>query len=71
MHTNIGLTRRLQFCHSGLDPWFDRLTTLSEVEGESCVLSNYLATGCRIKSGMTFRYFNCKYSHDPVIFNNK
>jgi hypothetical protein len=22
-------------CHSGLDPWFDRLTTLSKVEGES------------------------------------
>jgi hypothetical protein len=78
MLTNIGLGRRLQFCHAGLDPRFDRLTTLSEVEGESSVLSNYLATGCRstipslagMKSGMTFRYFNCKYSHDPVIFNN-
>ena len=23
--------------HSGLDPWFDRLTTLSNVEGESSV----------------------------------
>jgi len=22
-------------CHSGLDPWFDKLTTLSYVEGES------------------------------------
>jgi hypothetical protein len=51
------------FCHSGLDPWFDRLTTLSKVEGES---SGFLAPyipGCRskipslagIKSGMTIR----------------
>jgi hypothetical protein len=23
------------YCHSGLDPWFGRLTTLSNVEGES------------------------------------
>jgi hypothetical protein len=25
------------YCHSGLDPWFDRLTTLSQVEGESSI----------------------------------
>jgi len=25
------------FCHSGLDPWFDTLTTLSKVEGESSI----------------------------------
>ena len=25
--------------HSGLDPWFDRLTTLSTVEGESSCFS--------------------------------
>jgi hypothetical protein len=36
------LTKRqiLLFCHSGLDPWFDRLTTLSKVEGESSVFFN-------------------------------
>ena len=48
-------------CHSGLDPWFDRLTvlsdvegltTLSKVEGETSAFSAQYATGCRIKSGM-------------------
>jgi hypothetical protein len=29
----------MPFCHSGLDPWFDRLTTLSKVEGESSAFS--------------------------------
>ena len=43
------------FCHSGLDPWFDRLTTLSNVDGEFYSLSVSQATGCRIKSGMTGR----------------
>jgi hypothetical protein len=43
------------FCHSGLDPWFDRLTTLSTVEGESISVSATYASGCRIKSGMTVR----------------
>jgi hypothetical protein len=43
------------FCHSGLDPWFDRLTTLSTVEGESRVISKSYVPGCRIKSGMTGR----------------
>jgi hypothetical protein len=47
--------RILLFRHSGLDPWFDRLTTLSKVEGESSTLSGYYSTGCRIKSGMTVR----------------
>jgi hypothetical protein len=41
------------FRHSGLDPWFDALTTLSKVEGESIIFSECYATGCRIKSGMT------------------
>ena len=41
------------YCHSGLDPWFDRLTTLSGVEGESRTFSECEASGCRIKSGMT------------------
>jgi hypothetical protein len=41
------------YCHSGLDPWFDRLTTLNGVEGESSAFSEYVAPGCRIKSGMT------------------
>ena len=35
----------LLFCHSGLDPWFDRpfdrLTVLSEVEGESRQLQDF------------------------------
>jgi hypothetical protein len=35
------------FCHSGLDPWFHRLTTLSEAEGESVVFSEFCATGYR------------------------
>jgi hypothetical protein len=26
-----------EFRHSGLQPWFDRFTTLSEVQGESSV----------------------------------
>jgi hypothetical protein len=43
------------FCHSGLDPWFDRLTTLSKVEGKSSSVSITYASGCRIKSGMTVR----------------
>jgi hypothetical protein len=43
------------FCHSGLDPWFDRLTTLSTVEGESSPVSVPYFSGCRIKSGMTYR----------------
>jgi hypothetical protein len=54
------------FCHSGLDPLFDRpfdrltvlsrvegLTTLSKVERESSAISSYYISGCRIKSGMT------------------
>jgi len=45
----------LLFCHSGLDPWFDRLTTLSKVEGESSAVSRSYVSGCRIKSGMTVR----------------
>ena len=54
----------LQFRHSGLDPWFDRLTvlstvegltTLSIVEGESIAVSRLYVSGCRIKSGMTGR----------------
>jgi hypothetical protein len=45
----------LRFCHSGLDPWFDRLTTLSTVEGESSSVSRRYVSGCRIKSGMTGR----------------
>jgi len=51
------LTKRhiLLFCHSGLDPWFDRLTTLSKVEGESSAVSGSYVSGCRIKSGMTGR----------------
>jgi hypothetical protein len=32
--------------HSGLDPWFDVLTTLSAVEGESSVFSSCCAPGC-------------------------
>jgi len=54
--------RILLFCHSGLDPWFDRLTTLSKVEGESSAFSNSCVTGCRIKSGMTNSDFlrNCQ-----------
>jgi hypothetical protein len=51
------------FRNSGLDPWFDRLITLSEVEGESSSFSKSYVTGCRskipslagIKSGMTGR----------------
>ena len=43
----------LRFRHFGLDPWFDRLTTLSEVEGESSAVLAAFASGCRIKSGMT------------------
>jgi len=43
----------LLFCHFGLDPWFDRLTTLSKVEGESSAVSCAYVSGCRIKSGMT------------------
>jgi len=43
----------LLFCHSGLDPWFDRLTTLSKVEGESIAVSGAYVSGCRIRSGMT------------------
>ena len=35
------------------DPWFDRLTTLSEVEGESSAVSRPYVSGCRIKSSMT------------------
>jgi hypothetical protein len=50
-------------CHSGLDPWFDRLTTLSEVEGESrgfrivLILDapRIVARGRILKSGMTRR----------------
>jgi hypothetical protein len=42
-------------CHSGLNPWFDRLTTLSKVEGESSAVSGTYVSGCRIKSGMTGR----------------
>ena len=45
----------LLFRHSGLDPWFDRLTTLSNVEGESSAFLPCDTTGCRIKSGMTGR----------------
>jgi hypothetical protein len=45
----------LLFGHSGLDPWFDRLTTLSKVEGESKAVSTSYVSGCRIKSGMTGR----------------
>jgi hypothetical protein len=49
------------YCHSGLDPWFDRLTTLSNVEGESSTFRTRHPNGCRskipssagIKSGMT------------------
>ena len=50
--------------HSGLNAWFDKLTTLSEVEGESWGFSEFAATGCRIESGMTgrkidfFRFLN-------------
>jgi len=58
-------------CHARLDPWFDRLTVLSEpveslkververlttlsnVEGESIAVSTSYVSGCRIKSGMT------------------
>jgi hypothetical protein len=51
------------FRHSGLDPWFDRLTTLSKVEGESSSFSKSYVNGCRskipslagIESGMTGR----------------
>ena len=51
----------LCFRHSGLDPWFDRLTTLSEVEGESSAFSSCCASGYPrnavrgrlLKSGMT------------------
>ena len=46
--TPAGTVARLLFCHSGLDPWFDRLTTLSKVEGESSVFPESYATGCRI-----------------------
>jgi hypothetical protein len=45
----------LLYCHSGLDPWFGRLTTLSNVEGESSAFSTCFTTGCRIWSGMTVR----------------
>jgi hypothetical protein len=38
-----------------LDPWFDRLTTLSTVEGESIDDSRSCVSGCRIRSGMTGR----------------
>ncbi len=34
--------------HSGLNAWFDKLTTLSEVEGESWGFSEFAATGCPI-----------------------
>ncbi|MGD8522941.1 MAG: hypothetical protein PVF56_17465 [Desulfobacterales bacterium] len=30
----------IQYCHPGLDPWFDRLTTLSKVEGESIAIAS-------------------------------
>jgi hypothetical protein len=44
----------LLYRHSGLDPWFDRLTTLSKVEGESSTAYRYYISGCRIaKSGQT------------------
>jgi hypothetical protein len=43
------------FRDSGPDPWFDRLTTLSKVEGESRFFSELYTTGCRIKPGMTVR----------------
>jgi hypothetical protein len=53
----------LLFCHSGLDPWFDRLTTLSKVEGESSAVSGRYVSGCPriamryklLKSSMTGR----------------
>jgi len=45
----------LLYCHSGLDPWFDRLTTLSKVEGESSAVQKSFSSGCRVKSGMTIR----------------
>jgi len=34
--------------HSGPDPWFDRLTTLGKVEGESSFVSRRYISGCRI-----------------------
>ncbi|MEE4262131.1 MAG: hypothetical protein V2I56_05535 [Desulfobacteraceae bacterium] len=40
---------KLLFAHSGLDPWFDRLTTLSKVEGESSSCLTLYNTGCRIR----------------------
>ena len=44
----------LLYHHSGFDPWFDRLTTLSKVEGESSTVYRYYISGCWIaKSGQT------------------
>ncbi len=40
-------------CHSGLDPWLERLTTLSDVEVESRGFSKYRVNGCLIRSDMT------------------
>jgi RNA polymerase subunit RPABC4/transcription elongation factor Spt4 len=50
-------------CHSGLDPWFDMLTTLSKVEGESSVSQiimrldapRIVVRGRILESGMTGR----------------
>jgi hypothetical protein len=53
----ISETRLWLYRHSGLDPWFDRLTTLSNAEGESSPVSIPSVSGCRIKSGMTGRVY--------------
>jgi len=33
------IASKARYCHSGPDPWFDRLTTLSKVEGESILIT--------------------------------
>jgi hypothetical protein len=61
--SQLAKLQMLLFCHSGLDPWFDRLTTLSKVEGESSAVSRCYVSGCPcigmrdrlLKSGMTGR----------------
>jgi hypothetical protein len=38
--------------HFWRDPWFDKLTTLSEVEGEFSAFLSCYVTGCRIKPAL-------------------
>ena len=51
--SQVANLQMLLICHSGLDPWLDRLTTLSKVEGESSLVSGSCVSGCQSKSGMT------------------